>query len=294
MYPNEFAYHAPTSLADAVKLLQSGDGDVKVLAGGQSLLPLMKLRFAQPGTLVDIGRISELRGIREEGDTLVIGATTTYRDVLDSGMAARKVPLLVEAVHEVGDMQVRSRGTIGGSLAHADPAGDLPAVLLALDGEVTAVGPQGTRTIAARDLFVDILTSSLKEGEVLTTVRLPATNQPRTGTAYVKHRHPASGYAVVGVAVVVRAADDGTCREARVAITGAGTHATRATGVERAMVGKPFEVRALAEAATHAAEGIELMSDTYASSEYRAHLAQVFTRRALALAAERARGSSRA
>lgn len=290
MYPTEFAYHAPTTLADAVRLLQSGDGDVKVLAGGQSLLPLMKLRFAQPGTLVDIGRIGELRGIREEGDTLVIGATTTYRDVLDSAVAAQKVPLLVEAVHEVGDMQVRTRGTIGGSLAHADPAGDLPAVVLALDGTVSATGPQGTRTIAARDLFVDLLTTSLQEGEVLTTVRLPATNQPQTGTAYVKHRHPASGYAVVGVAAVVRIAGDGTCQEARVAITGAGSHATRASGVEQAMVGGLLNEQAIAAAAGHAADGLDLMSDSYASSEYRAHLTRVYARRAVTLAVERARG----
>src|SRR5579859_2746261 len=136
MFPTEFAYHAPTTLDEALKLLAGGDGSVKVLAGGQSLLPVMKLRLASPATLVDIGRIPELRGIREDGDAVVIGATTTYRDVLDSAVAAQRVPLLVEAVQQVGDMQVRTRGTIGGSLAHADPAGDLPAVVLALDGTV--------------------------------------------------------------------------------------------------------------------------------------------------------------
>jgi aerobic carbon-monoxide dehydrogenase medium subunit len=291
MYPTEFAYHVPTSLADAVTLLQGGGDDVKVLAGGQSLLPLMKLRLAEPATLVDIGRIMELRGIREDGDTLVIGATTTYRDVLDAAVAARRIPLFVEAVRQVGDMQVRARGTIGGSLAHADPAGDLPAVVLALDGEMTAMGAGGARTIRASDFFVDLLTTTLREGEILTAVRLPAVDQPRIGSAYVKHHHPASGYAVVGVAAVVRLAEDGACREARVGITGAGTHATRATGVEQALVGQPLGEDTLAAAAALGAAGLDLVSDTYASAEYRAHLTRVLTRRALAMAAARARGA---
>lgn len=292
MYPTEFAYHAPTSLADALKLLQGGDGEVKVLAGGQSLLPLMKLRLAEPGTLVDIGRIAELRGIHEEGDAVVIGATTTYRDVLDSALVARRVPVLLEAVRQVGDQQVRARGTIGGSLAHADPAGDLPAVALALGAELTARGASGARTIPAGSFFVDLLTTSLAEGEVLTAVRFPAVDQPRTGSAYLKHHHPASGYAVVGIAAVVRLAEDGACREARVGITGAGAHATRATSVERTLAGQPLTAETLAEAASRAAEGLDLMSDSYASAEYRAHLTRVLTRRALATAADRARGMS--
>lgn len=293
MYPSEFAYQAPTTLADAVRLLQGHDGDVKILAGGQSLLPLMKLRLAEPATLVDIGRIPDLRGIREEGDAVVIGAMTSYRDVLDSELARRRVPLLVEAVQQVGDMQVRSRGTIGGSLAHADPAGDLPAVALALDAEITAMGPSGSRTIPAGDFFVDTLTTALGEGEMLTSVRMPAIDQARTGSAYVKHRHPASGYAVVGIAAVVRLAEDGSCQSARVAITGAGSHATRAAGVEQALAGKPITDATLAEATAHAADGLDLMSDSYASDEYRAHLVVVMARRALAEAAARAREGRR-
>jgi carbon-monoxide dehydrogenase medium subunit len=292
MYPTEFAYHAPTTLADALQLLGSGDGEVKVLAGGQSLLPLMKLRLAQPATLVDIGRVTELRGIREEGDAVVIGATTTYRDILDSALVARRVPILHEAVQLVGDMQVRSRGTLGGSLAHADPAGDLPAVVLALDAQISAAGPGGARTIPAGSFFVDLLTTALNEGEVLTSVRFPATDQPNSGSAYVKHPHPASRFAVVGVAAVVQLAQDGTCQQARVGITGATTHAVRAAGVEQALAGKPLTEQTMAEAASHAADGLDLMSDSYASSEYRAHLTRVLTRRALATAAERARGGT--
>jgi carbon-monoxide dehydrogenase medium subunit len=290
MHPTEFAYYAPTSLADALQLLQGGDGEVTVLAGGQSLLPLMKLRLAQPATLVDIGRIAELRGIREEGDAVVIGATTTYRDVLDSALVSRRAPILLEAVRQVGDQQVRARGTIGGSLAHADPAGDLPAVALALDAELTARGASGTRTISASSFFVALLTTALAEDEVLASIRFPAVDQPHTGSAYVKHHHPASGYAVVGIAAVVRLAEDGACQEARVGITGAGAHATRAARVEQTLAGKPLTTETLAEAASHAAEGLDLMSDSYASADYRAHLTRVLTRRALATAADRARG----
>src|SRR5579884_2959587 len=227
MYPSEFAYAAPTTVAEAVRLLQQGNGEAKVLAGGQSLIPLLKLRLAEPGALVDLRRIPELRGIREEGNAVVVGAMTTYFDVLKSPVLSRRVPLLAEAVQQVGDMQVRARGTVGGSLAHADPAGDLPAVALALDATLTAMGPTGTRTLGIRDFFVDMLTTALRPDEVLTQIRVPAIDAPRTGSAYMKHRHPASGYAVVGVAVVLQLASDGTCQSARVAITGAPTKAMR-------------------------------------------------------------------
>jgi carbon-monoxide dehydrogenase medium subunit len=291
MYPAEFAYAAPTTLAEAVRLLQQGAGEAKLLAGGQSLIPLLKLRLAEPKTLIDLRRIPELRGIREEGDAVMLGAMTTYFEALTSPILARRVPLVVEAAQEVGDMQVRARGTIGGSLAHADPAGDLPAVVLALDATLTAVGPSGMRTIPAHDFFVDMLMTALRPDEALTQIRLPATNQPRTGSAYVKHHHPASGYAVVGVAAIVTLDADGSCREARVAITGAGAKATRATGVERALAGKRLADEDLTQASSVAADGLDLMADTYASADYRAHLARVLTRRALAKAAERAQSA---
>ena len=289
MYPTEFAYHAPTTLAEAITLLDSGDGDTKVLAGGQSLLPLIKLRVAAPTTLIDLGHISDLRGVREEGDAVVVGAMTTYRDVLQSDVAARKVPLMLDAIRQVGDMQVRARGTIGGSLAHADPAGDLPAVALALDAEVTASGSGGARTIALSDFFVDMLTTALTPQEVLTAVRFPAIDQPRTGWAYLKHRHPASGYAVVGVAAVIRMAADGTCSDAKVAITGASDRARRAAAVERALTGTTLDDAAIGAACDHAADDMEMLSDAYASGEFRAHLTRVLSRRAVTAAVAHAR-----
>jgi carbon-monoxide dehydrogenase medium subunit len=292
MYSTEFTYQAPTTLADAIKLLQSSGDGAKVLAGGQSLIPLMKLRLAEPPALIDLGRIPELRGVREEGGDVVIGATTTYVELITNPTTQAKLPLLVETIRQVGDPQVRARGTIGGSLAHADPAGDVPAAVLALDGQITATGPGGARTIAARDFFVDLLTTALQPGEVLTSVRLPAANQARSGYAYMKHRHPASGYAVVGAAALVRLGDDGTCQAAQCAITGAGTHAARQTAVEQAVTGKALDDATLAAAAAHAADGLDLMSDSYASGEFRAHLAQVLTRRALAAATARARGGA--
>lgn len=292
MYSHEFAYSAPATLAEALTMLQEGERsgeEVKVLAGGQSLIPLLKLRMAEPARLVDMRNISELKGITEEGDGLLIGAMTTYFQAVDSPLVQRRDPLLIQAIRQVGDPQVRARGTIGGSLAHADPAGDLPAVAVALEAEIRTLGPNGARSIPARDFFVDLLTTALEPSEVLTAVYFPATDQPRTGTAYVKHRHPASGYAVVGVAAVVRLGDDGTCQEARIGITGAGTHATRATAVEQALAGQRLDDATVSQAATHAAGDLDLLDDSYASAEYRAHLAQVLTRRAILAAAEAAR-----
>lgn len=236
MFPAEFDYQAPASLADALKLL-NGSGDAKALAGGQSLLPLMKLRLASPTALVDLHNVPELRGIRSDGSGVIYGAMTTYVQALDSPITQSKTPLVVQALRQVGDPQVRNRGTIGGSLAHADPAGDLPAVALALNARMHAVGLAGERDIAGDDFFTDMLTTALKPDELLTWVRFDGTDTPRTGTAYLKHRHPASGYAVVGVAAVVTLDPTGAVHDARVAITGAGTSARRATGVEQALAG---------------------------------------------------------
>jgi len=292
MYATDFAYHAPASLREVVALLQQGapdGGEVKVLAGGQSLIPLLKLRMAAPAALVDLRNVAELRGISEEGDGVVIGAATTYFQTIDSPVVQRRCPLLIQAISQVGDPQVRARGTVGGSLAHADPAGDLPAVAVALDAEMRAVGPNGQRTIAAKDFFVDLLTTALDPAEVLTAAKFAATDRPHTGTSYQKHRHPASGYAVVGVAAVVMLNGDGTVQAARVGVTGAGTHAARATGVEQALAGRTLDDATLTSAVASVTDGMELMSDTYASSEYRAHLARVLTKRALMDAAARAR-----
>lgn len=293
MYPNDFAYQAPSSLADVLSLLQQGQqsgSEVKVLAGGQSLIPLLKLRLAGPSTLVDVSKVAELRGISEEGNGLLFGATTTYMDAINSEVVQRRCPLIVQALKQVGDPQVRARGTIGGSMAHADPAGDFPAVAVALDAELRAQGPSASRSIPVSDFFVDLLTTVLQPTEVLTGVYVHATDHARTGTAYVKHRHPASGYAVVGVAVVVRLGDDGSCQGVRIGITGASSHAVRATAVEQALASKQLDDATVGQATLAAADGLELMSDNYASSDFRAHLTQVMTKRAILAAANIARG----
>ncbi len=291
MFPNEFAYTAPTSVTEVLDALAKGpEGEVKILAGGQSLLPMMKLRLASPATLIDLAHVGELHGIHEEGDRLVIGATTTYFQAIESHLVQRHCPLIIEALHQVGDPQVRSRGTIGGSLAHADPAGDLPAVAQALEAEMTLRSANGERRIAAESFFTDLLTTAMEPTEVLTAVRFRSTDQPRTGTAYQKHRHPASGYAVVGVAAVVRLAEDGTCAEARIGITGAGSHATRARSTEQALTGSRLDPAGIEQACGNITDGVELLGDNYASEEYRAQLLRVLARRAVAKAAERARG----
>lgn len=290
MYSNDFAYHAPSSLGEALQLLgQSGGGEVKVLAGGQSLLPLIKLRLAEPAMLVDIRNVAELRGISEEGNGVVIGAMTTYFQAIDSPIVQKRCPLIIQALRQVGDPQVRARGTIGGSLAHADPAGDLPAVALALDAEMRVTGPNGQRAIAVHNFFVDMLTTALQPTEVLTTIKFAATDQPMTGTAYAKHRHPASGYAVVGVAAVVRLGGDGACQEARIGITGAGTHAIRAQTVEQALIGKQLDESAVTTACATAPDGLELLDDSYASADFRAHLTRVMAKRAILEAVANAR-----
>ncbi len=290
MYSGDFAYFAPTSLAETLTLLNNAKPEVKVLAGGQSLLPLLKLRLAEPATLVDVSHVPDLHKIVDSGSSITLGAMTTYFQAIDSPVVQTRCPLIVQALRQVGDPQVRARGTIGGSLAHADPAGDLPAVAMALDAQIHTISNEGQRTIPAASFFVDLLTTALKPNELVTSVSFASTNQPGTGTAYVKHRHPASGYAVVGIAAVVRLAADGSCQEARVGITGAGTYAARARGVEQALAGRPLDPSTVGAACNSAADGLELMSDTYASADFRAHLARVLAGRAILEAAGRARG----
>ena len=291
MHATQFAYQAPASLDEALRLLreQPDRGEVKLLAGGQSLIPLMKLRLTDIGMLVDLRRIEELRGIKEEADALVIGAMTPYLDIVASSLVERRCPLLFQAVRQVGDAQVRARGTVGGSMAHADAAGDLPAVAVALDAEVRMVGPKGARAIRATEFFLDLMTTALAPDEIVTALRFPVVEGANVGTAYVKHRHPASGYAVVGVAAVVRMMADGTCQSAQLGLTGASTHATRLTKVEQALSGHPLELARVREACALASDGLDLLGDAYASQEYRAQLAQVLSSRAVLQAADRAR-----
>jgi aerobic carbon-monoxide dehydrogenase medium subunit len=270
MIPTAFDYERPDSVSDAVALLQKHGDGARVLAGGHSLLPMMKLRLAAPDVLVDIGRISGLRGIREQDGGLAIGALTPHAEVAASDLVARTCPMLASAAAGIGDMQVRARGTIGGSLANADPHGDLPAVVLALGGQITAEGPSGSRVIDADDLFVDYLTTSLAPDEILTEVRVPATAH----AAYVKFTRRSQDWAVVGVAAAV----DGS--SARIAITGCGVKAVRATAAEQAYSSGGAEAAAAA-----AAQGLSPISDLAGSAEYRLHLAGVLTRRALEQAA---------
>ncbi len=291
MYSGDFAYYAPTTLAETLTLLENAKPEVKVLAGGQSLLPLLKLRLAEPATLIDVSQVPDLRQITDSGNSMSLGAMTTYFQAIDSPLVQRRTPLIVQALRQVGDPQVRARGTIGGSMAHADPAGDLPAVAMALDAEIHTVSSEGVRTIQAAIFFVDILTTALKPNEIVRSVSFSATDQPATGTAYVKHRHPASGYAVVGVAAVVHLAADGTALDTRVGITGAGTHAIRARGVEQALAGRPFDRASVEAACGSVVDGLDLMSDSYASADFRAHLTRVLASRALMEAAGRARSS---
>jgi carbon-monoxide dehydrogenase medium subunit len=289
MYPSNFAYAAPTSLADALAQMQAAGDDGKLLAGGQSLIPMLKLRLAEPGTLIDLGRVEGLRGIRVDGNTIVIGAMTPYYQVLDSADVQRRCPLLIQTISQVGDPQVRSRGTIGGSLAHADPSGDLPAAAVALGAQLMATGPDGSHTYDVTSFFQDVMMTALGPNEILTSVSFPATDSPGTGTAYMKHRHPASGYAVVGVAAIITVGADGNCQSARIGITGAGSHATRATATEQALAGRPLDAQSVAAACANAASGVDLMGDSYASSDFRAHLVQVLAQRAVLQAAQNAR-----
>lgn len=283
MIPAAFDYFTPASVGEAVSLLGQHP-DAKILAGGHSLVPMMKLRLANPPALIDINGISELRGVRQAADSVRIGALTTHAALEEDAQLRARLPILHEAAHVIGDPMVRNRGTFGGSLAHADPSGDWPAVVLALGARIRVTGPKGERTIEADDFFVDLLTSALEEGEVLTDVTIPLPTGS-TGMSYQKFAHPASGYAVVGVAAVVTADGGGVCQSCRVAITGAGSKATRAEATEQALQGQRLDEAAIDRAAASAGEGIEFLGDIFASPDYRRHLVGVFTKRALLAAA---------
>ena len=287
MIPASFDYIAAKSLDEAISLLAQHKDDAKILAGGHSLLPAMKLRLMQPKVLIDLGRIKDLSYIKEEGGQLRIGAMTTHFQVETSDLLRRTCPLLPETATHLGDMQVRNKGTIGGSLVHSDPAADWPAAILALDAELIARGAKGDRTIKAADFFVEMLTTALEPGEVLREIRIPAA-QGKPAQAYLKVRHPASGFAVVGVAVNL-AIDGGKCQSAAVGITGVSPKAYRAAKVESALKGNALDAKTLAAASAHAADGVDVNSDLYASAEYRKQLAAVYTRRALELAISRAK-----
>jgi carbon-monoxide dehydrogenase medium subunit len=278
MYPANFDYLRPSTVDEAVAMLEQHGDAAKLLAGGHSLIPAMKLRLARPQVVIDIGRIGTLSDIRDAGGHVVIGAMTTHHEIATSKLLRDRCPLLPETASRIGDMQVRNRGTIGGSLAHADPAADYPAAILALEAEIVVVGPRGQRVIPAAGLFVDLLQTSVAANEIITSVRVPATSRT---VAYEKTEQKASGFALAGIAVVIGPSG------ARVGVTGVAAKAYRATAVERALPAPPWPPEAIARAATHAADGIEPLGDIHASAEFRAHLAHVNTRRALERAAAR-------
>jgi carbon-monoxide dehydrogenase medium subunit len=285
MIPSAFSYHAPTSVADALALLQEHGDEAKILAGGHSLLPAMKLRLAAPSVLIDINKISELRTITI-GERITIGALTTWSAIESHSGLAAVMPALAEATALIGDIQVRNRGTLGGSLAHADPAADAPAVVSALDATLHVVGPDGSREIAVDDFFTDMLTTSLDPSEIITAISFP---NPGAGSssAYAKFPHPASRYAIVGAAASVTFSG-GVISACRVAVTGAGPKVERQTAVEQALIGG--DGSNVAEAAAHAGDDMDMLGDIHASDDYRRAMCKVYVKRALQTAIARARG----
>jgi aerobic carbon-monoxide dehydrogenase medium subunit len=284
--PSTFAYVAPETLDDALSILAANDDDTKVMAGGQSLIPLLKLRLASPAVVMDISRLDSLRDIKETSSAFMIGALVTHERLIDDDTIARSWSIVTDAGEDLADPLVRNRGTFGGSLAHADPAGDWPAVALATDVVVHVQSLRGTRKVPIKDFFTYLFTADVADDEILTHVELfkPV---PGTVTAYVKIAHPASGYAVVAAGVSLTIDADGTCRSARVALTGVTTTPLRSAGAERALEGGVIDADAVQRAIEHAADGIEVMGDTYAPVEYRRHLIGVVTGRAIQRALDR-------
>jgi aerobic carbon-monoxide dehydrogenase medium subunit len=283
MIPAKFDYVRPSSIEDAVSALAAGGEDAKVIAGGQSLLPLLRLRLVYPELLVDVGALDDLRGVTDGGDDLLIGARTTHYQLVHDPLIAQYCGLLAQAAATVADPAVRHRGTLGGSIAHADPAGDLPAGILALDATMTAHGPDGEREIAARDFFVDYLTTSLAPGEILTGIRVPKLGGD-WGYRYEKFHRTAQAWAIVGVAALVRRSN-GQVAEARVGLTNMGSVPIRAASVEAAAAGAQASSEALRAAAASADEGTQPPADLHGAPDYRRHLARVLTGRALEAAA---------
>lgn len=282
MIPVAFDYLRPSTVDDAVAALAEAGDEAKVIAGGQSLLPVLRLRLAAPSLLVDLGGMPQLHGIREEGDALVIGAMTTHDEVASSPLVLQHAPLLAKAAATVGDRQVRHRGTLGGSLAHADPAADLPAVALAHDASYVLVGPNGRRTVSAADFSVDLFTTALAPDEVLVEVHVPKLTG--WGAHYEKFHRTVQAWAIVGVAATVQRSN-GTIGSARVALTNMGPTPVRATQLEAALAGRPADAAAIRDACAVADEGSAPVDDLNGSADYRRHLVRVLAARAVAAAA---------
>lgn len=290
MYPVAFEYARADTAAEAVELLAGADGEAKLLAGGHSLIPLLKLRLATPDVLIDVNGAAELGGIEIDAATVDIGAATTWRTLDRDPDVRAAVPLLADTAARIGDPQVRARGTIGGSLAHADPAADVPATLLALDARVESVGPRGPRERPLAEFLAGIYATDLADEEVLTRIRLPRPSAEAVG-AYAKFEQPASHLALCGVAVCVELDADGRVRDARVAATGVAPTAFRASAAEQALLGVRPDAAARAEAAALTAEGVEPLADVHADAAYRRHLLGAMTEQALATALARPEGA---
>ncbi len=282
MIPASFDYVAPTSVADALAALAEAGDDAKVLAGGQSLLPILRMRLNAPETIIDLGRIDELRGVRDDGDAIVVGAMTAYADVLADPLVSEHAALLHTAVTQIADPQIRHRGTVGGALAHADPAGDVGAPILALDASMVIAGPGGERTVAPGDFFVDLFETAIGDGELLTAIRIP--KHTGWGARYEKFVRVSHQWSIVAVAATVKA-ENGTISEAKIGLTNMGSTPLRARAVEQALVGAAATEEAVGAACAAAAEGTNPPSDLNGDADYRRHLATVLTRRAVLAAA---------
>ncbi|MEM7102165.1 MAG: xanthine dehydrogenase family protein subunit M [Bacteroidota bacterium] len=283
MIPSKFKYQKAGSVADAIRLLSETDGEAKLLAGGHSLLPSMKLRLSEPDALIDISKLEELKSIRKDGNTLVIGAGCTHHAIATSSLVEGHMSMISQAGHMIGDPHVRNVGTIGGSLAHADPAADWPALMLAANAVIVVRGPGGERQINAGDFFKSLFFTALNDNEIITEIRIAA---PPHGahSAYAKFHSPASRYAIVGCAAFLQL-DGLNCLSARIAFTGASSTPFRDTGVENALVGKAINEESIHEAAQLAAEGVQMMTDHFASEKYRRNLARVYAKKAIRAAA---------
>ena len=279
MIPESFDYQRASSVSEAISLLQKHGEDSKILAGGHSLVPTMKLRLATPGTLIDIGGISELKYINDKGDYLAIGARATHWDIESSDLVAQKAPALSQAAGQIGDVQVRNRGTIGGVLAHSDPQADYPGVVLALNATIVVQGSRGERTIAVADYFTGLWETALGEDELLTEVRIP-TDRANANSCYLKFPQPASRYPFVGCAVAMDSSA-GNCSDVRIGFSGVGETAFRDSGVEDALRGNTLNESAIASASAKAADARSVLSDVFVSEEYRRAMAKVYLKRAL-------------
>jgi carbon-monoxide dehydrogenase medium subunit len=287
MFPASFGYVAARSVDEALELMAKHGEEGKILAGGHSLIPAMKLRLSSPRTLIDLGTVPGLRGVKLDGGHLIIGALTVHADIVSSDLVRRHVPGLADAASVIGDMQVRNRGTIGGSVAHADPGADFPVILTALNASFVLQSAAGNRTIAADDFFMDFFSTAMNPNEILTEIRVPLPANG-TGTAYAKFPHPASGYVVVSAGALIARQASGSCAAARIALGGLGSTPIRASVTERELLGTALTPQIIAAAAAKAAEGTDPVEDSYASAEYKQHVATVYARKAIEQAAQRA------